>query len=211
MKRNLRNLLSALGALAIATMLSQAAGAQCGLPKTHIKPTSFNGSFGNARLQLAGYEKDADDREHGPSIVGMWHTTFTANTTNGAPIPETQIDNSLVVWHSDHTEIMNSGRPPQDGDFCLGVWEQTGRSDYKLNHFAWMGNSYSPGTAEGVVGPPVGPAHYTENVALSPDGKHYVGTFTLKAYDVSGNLLVSFSGVVKGTRITINTSVADLM
>jgi hypothetical protein len=47
------------------------------------------------------------------------------------------IDNALVVWHSDYTEIMNSGRPPQDGDFCLGVWEQVGKSKYKLNHFAW--------------------------------------------------------------------------
>lgn len=30
---------------------------------------------------------------------------------------------------------MNSLRPPQDGNFCLGVWEQTGRSKYYLNHF----------------------------------------------------------------------------
>ena len=141
----------------------------------------------------------------------MWHTSFTANTTNDAPIPDTQIDKSLVVWHSNHPEIMNSGRPPQDGDLCLSVWEQTGRSDYKLNHCAWTSNNYAPGTAEGVVGPPVGPVHYTKSVALSPDGKHYVGRFTLKDYDVSGNLLVSFSGVVKGTRITINTLVADLM
>ncbi len=31
------------------------------------------------------------------------------------------VDNAFVQWHSDGTEIMNSRRPAQDGNFCLGV------------------------------------------------------------------------------------------
>jgi hypothetical protein len=59
--------------------------------------------------------------EPGASIVGMWHVTFTAKGNSEGPPDNTPIDNAVVVWHSDRTEIMNSGRPAQDGDFCLGV------------------------------------------------------------------------------------------
>ena len=60
------------------------------------------------------------------SMVGMWHVTFTAKG-NGSALPDgTPVDNALAVWHSDKTEVMNSARPAQDGDFCLGVWESLG-------------------------------------------------------------------------------------
>jgi hypothetical protein len=151
-----------------------------------------------------------DDHFDDASIVGMWHVTFTANTMNGAPIPDTVIDNALVVWHSDHTELMNSGRPPQDGDFCMGVWEQVGRAEYKLNHFAWGGNDADPNAAPGTVGPPsAGPAHYTEDVTLSRDGNHFSGRFTLAAPDTN-NVVTSFTGVITATRITMNTKPSDL-
>jgi hypothetical protein len=76
---------------------------------------------------------------------------------NGASIPDTVIDNALVVWHSDKTEIMNSGRPPQDVDFCLGVWEHEKNSNkYKLNHFAWGGNAF-PTDPPTEMGPPSWP------------------------------------------------------
>jgi hypothetical protein len=152
-----------------------------------------------------------DDRDDDASIVGMWHVMFTAKTLNGAPIPDTVIDNALVVWHSDHTEIMNSGRPPQDGDFCMGVWEQVGRSKYKLNHFTWGGNDYDPSTfVEGQVGPPSAtPTHITEQVTLSRDGSHFTGTFTLDAHDTH-NVATSFTGVVTATRVTMQTTPGDL-
>jgi hypothetical protein len=151
-----------------------------------------------------------DDRNDDASIVGMWHVTFTAKTMNGAPIPNTVIDNALVVWHSDHTEIMNSGRPAQDGDFCMGVWEQVGRSEYKLNHFAWGGNDADPNAPVGTVGPPsAGPTHITEDVILSWDGNHFSGKFTLDAPDTN-NVVTSFTGVITGTRITIHTKPSDL-
>ena len=80
-------------------------------------------------------------------IVGMWHVVFTAQTQNGETIPVTGgvvIDNSVVVWHGDGTEIMNSARSAQDGNFCLGVWKRTGDRTYLLNHIPWQGNVYDP-------------------------------------------------------------------
>jgi hypothetical protein len=143
------------------------------------------------------------------SIVGMWHVTFTAQGNGEGPPDNTPIDNAVVVWHSDKTEIMNSGRPAQDGDFCLGVWEEVGRCHYKLNHFAWAGNDTT--NAPGGIGNPAGPTHIVEDVTVSPDGKHYSGTFTLDAYDSSFNPTTHIVGVINGTRITMGTTVNDLM
>jgi len=46
---------------------------------------------------------------------------------------------------------------------------------------------------------------------LSPDGSHYSGSFTLTAYDTSGNQTVTFSGTLVGTRVTITTKATDLL
>jgi hypothetical protein len=187
------------------------AQAQCGnFPASLVHPSSFHPQFGHAQLVDAALVKASSEGGEGESIIGMWHVTFTANTLNGSPIPDTVIDSALVVWHSDNTEIMNSARPPQDGDFCMGVWEQTGKLSYKLNHFAWAGNEYAPGTPEGVVGAPAGPTHITESVTLSPEGNHFAGAFTLDAYHTD-NTVTSFTGVVTATRITMTTTVNDLM
>jgi len=187
------------------------AQAQCGnVPASLVHPSSFHPQLGSAHLVDAALLKVESEREDGESIVGMWHVTFTANTLNGQSIPDTVIDSALVVWHSDNTEIMNSGRPPQDGDFCMGVWEQTGKLSYKLNHFAWGGNEFAPGTPDGVVGVPSGPTHITESVTLGPGGNHFAGAFTLDAYHTD-NTVTSFTGVVTATRITMTTTINDLM
>jgi hypothetical protein len=39
---------------------------------------------------------------------------------------------------------------------------------------------------------------------------HYSGTVTLDAYDTSGNIATPFTGLLTGTRITINTKATDL-
>jgi hypothetical protein len=146
--------------------------------------------------------------EPSASIVGMWHVTFTAKGNSEGPKDGTPVDNAIIVWHSDGTEIMNSGRPAQDGDFCLGVWEEVGKCQYKVNHFAWMGNDT---TNPGGVGKPTGPTQIVEEVTVTPDGKHYSGTFTLDAYDTSFNRTTHIVGVIEGTRITPSTTVDDLM
>lgn len=44
------------------------------------------------------------------------------------------------------------------------------------------------------IGNPEGAVQLIEEVTLSPDGKHYAGTFTLDAYDTSGNPVPILSG-----------------
>jgi hypothetical protein len=118
------------------------------------------------------------------------------------------IDNALVVWHSDKTEIMNSARPPQDGNFCLGVWEKTGARSYYLNHIPWLSNDTT--NAPSGIGNPAGPTQITERVTLSEDGKSYSGSFTLVAYNLDGTKAVTFTGVLSGMRITISTPATSL-
>jgi hypothetical protein len=203
MKTVLKKLAAVLGIVVLSAMLAATAHAACTtLPVPHalLKPQSWQGNgFGPASLL---YVHDSND-----PIVGMWKVTFTAkgNGPDGPP-DNTPIDNAVVVWHSDGTEIMNSGRPAQDGNFCMGVWENKGRFGYKLNHFA-LGNDAT--NAPSGIGNP-SPGNIRENVFLSRDGKSYWGTFTLDAYDPSGNLVAHIVGVVSGTRITVNTPASVL-
>jgi hypothetical protein len=189
MKTKNCRLLTAAGALVLAMAMVPGALAQCGLSSKLLKPSSWQPQMGGAHVVRAPFGR-FDDDDDSPSIVGMWHVVFTAKTFNGAAIPNTMIDNALVQWHSDKTEIMNSARPAQDGDFCIGVWAKTGRSTYHLNHFAWLGGSDTANAPSGIGNPP-GPTRLVETVTLSEDGNHYSGTFKLDAYDTSNNLAVS--------------------
>ena len=201
-------LLTVPGALALAMVIVPSALAQCGLSTKLVKPANWNPQLRVAHVMRAALG-GLDDNDDSPSIVGMWHVIFTAKTSNGTAIPNTMIDNSLVQWHSDKTEIMNSARPAQDGDFCMGVWAKTGRFTYDLNHFAWLGGSDTTNAPSG-IGNPSGPTRLVESVKLSEDGNHYSGTFKLDAYDTSNNLTVSFTGVLTATRITTNTTEGEL-
>jgi hypothetical protein len=203
---------SIIGLALVGVPSAQAACGGVALPLAH--PSSFQLQSGSAHLLRAALgDQDGDIYAGAASIVGMWHVTFTSQGS-ASDLPEgTPVDNALVVWHGDNTEIMNSYRPPQDGDFCMGVWKQTGRYTYKLNHFAWFSNVYDPTNplSWSEIGPPQGPTHIVEEVTLSPDGAHYSGTFTLDAYDTSGNPGVHIVGVLNGTRITMDTTVPGLL
>jgi hypothetical protein len=186
-------------------MLAASANAACGdsnrLGATlHRQFWQGSDGFGPSVLQVS----DSSD-----PIVGMWHVTFTAEGNELGPPDDTPIDNALVTWHSDGTELMNSARPPQDGNFCMGVWKKTGKSTYKLNHFAWLANDTA--NAPSGIGNPTGPTRFFEEITLSPDGKHYSGKFTLDAYDTSGNPVAHIVGVIAATRITLDTTVPDLL
>jgi hypothetical protein len=185
--------------------------AQCGsAPAKLVHPTNWHLQYGGGHLMRTAFSSERHDGDEDTQpIVGMWHVLFTAEGNEVGPPNGTPIDNAIVVWHRDKTEIMNSGRPPQDGDFCLGVWEVTGKGKYKLNHFAWLGNDTT--NAPGGIGNPAGPTRIVEEVTVSPDGKHFTGTFTLDAYDTSGNRTAHIVGVVTATRITIDTTVGDLL
>lgn len=101
-----------------------------------------------------------------------------------------------------------TGRPPQDGNFRLGVWKRTGKSCYKLNHFA-LGNDTA--NAPSGIGNPAGPTQIREDIVLSRDGNSYSGSFTLDAYDTSGNNVAHIVGKISATRITVSTSASSVM
>lgn len=201
--------LSALGALVLTLLLLPNAQAQCGLPTKLVKPSSWQPQMGGQHVIRAALARLDDRDEDRPSIVGMWHVIFTAQSANGEAIPDTKIDNALVTWHSDKTEIMSSARPPQDGQICMGVWEKTGERKYFLNHIPWLANDTT--NAPSGIGNPTGPVRLTESVTLSEGGHHYSGTFTLTAYGLNGNQLVTFTGVLAATRVTTSTTVGDLL
>jgi hypothetical protein len=197
-----RFFVAACAALTMALLLGPGAQAQCGVSAKMLQPMGWHlqGSGIHPMLQFADFD-EGGNRE--PSIVGMWHVVFTGESMNDGPyvLPE-PFDNSMVVWHSDGTEIMNSSRPAQDGNFCLGLWKQTGRREYFLNHIPWQGNDPN--------GNPQGGAQILEKITLSQDGNHYSGTFNFQAYDINGNPTLMITGTLKATRITPSTSFKEL-
>jgi hypothetical protein len=191
-----------LAAVLLGVVCVSTATAQCGSFRLHnagaIELQAFPGvtQFQRASLSLAAAPQGTDDR-----IVGFWKVKFVAEGNPGIP-DDTVIDNAFVVWHGDGTEIMNSSRPPATGNFCLGVWQKSGPSRYELNHF---GLSSDPG------GKLIGPAQIREQVTLDRGGDRYEGTFTIDQYDLSGNPGPHVSGRITGTRITVDTPVADVL
>lgn len=196
-----RKFATILGIVALATMFVSTANAACG-SQGKLKPQSWNGASSSASILPVNNFFEP--------IVGMWQVQFIAEGNKGsmAPPDGAVIDNAVVVWHADGTEIMNSGRPAQDGNFCLGVWERTGIFRYKLNHFA-LGNDTE--NAPTGVGNPAGPTRIQESVILSPDGNHYTGSFTLDATNPDGSSAAHIVGVLKATRINLNTTIQNLL
>jgi len=139
-----------------------------------------------------------DDRASSPpSIVGLWRFQFS---------PELGGDFGTVIWHKDGTEIMISGgRDPAAGDVCMGVWQQTGRYTYELNHIA-MGHDGPPG------GPPsptfTNTAHLHELITLDHSGNSFTGRIhaVISAanpghpFDES-NVIAQIDGTITATRV----------
>lgn len=130
----------------------------------------------------------ADFDDH--SIVGMWAFTMTPTAGPG--------DFGFQQWHSDGTELMNSGgRAPATENFCMGVWRQTGPGHYHLNHQAL---SYDPGTGQLNARVTI-----KEDVALDPSGNSFTGSFSLDVYDPSGKTQVAHQqGQVTAQRVRPN-------
>ena len=202
MKAMYRTLATTIGAMAFTALLVPAAMAQCGgYSGPKAAPSSWRSPAGHARLDRAAFrltgQRDDGDEDDQPAIVGFWHVKFVTKDTRGIP-DGTEVDAGYAQWHSDHTEIMNSGgRSPLTGDFCLGVWKQVGDRTFKLNHFAaaWDGQGAKL----------LGPANIREEVTVAPGGGRFAGTFTIDQRDEAGNLLAHLQGVITGTRIRVNT------
>jgi len=194
---------------AIAGMLFIPAASACGYP------TQPQSSLTTQQLRLdpqnpleaatsAGLARDQRAASNGSSIsiVGMWNIQFISmgNTMHTPGIPDgAQIDFGYGQWHSDGTEFFNSGgRAPATQNFCLGVWQQTGRYTYVLNHFA-LSYDATTGLLNGKV-------NITETVTLSPGGTKYSGTFTITVFDTNGNQVDRLIGQITGDRITVDTT-----
>ncbi len=195
-----RRLTVTLGIVLLGTLFSPLASAQCSyregskIAQPKFQPGSWQepGMSRPASLLLV-----SDDGPDAKSIVGFWKVTFVAEGNDGIP-DGIVIDFGYAQWHSDGTEIMNSGaRPPATGNFCLGVWKKTGHSAYKLNHFA---------ISSDLNGNLVGPANIREAVVLDRSGDSYSGSFTINQFDQSGNTLAHITGQVTATRITVDTA-----
>ncbi|KAA6457293.1 hypothetical protein DYQ86_23505 [Acidobacteria bacterium AB60] len=203
MKTLTRRLTVVLAAISLGAIWVPAAFASCANPtnEAHVAPQAWSG-----RGELAPSLLLASEEGGGPTMVGLWHVAFIAEGNGpGLPPDGVQVDNALSAWHSDGTEETVSSRAPSTGDVCMGVWKQVGDRHYKLNHF---GISFDP-----TVDPntPQGFADIRMDITLSPDGSVFTGTFTLQQYDNSGNLLVEIKGDLVGQRVTLGTTVANLL
>jgi hypothetical protein len=186
---NVRTLNPALGVAVLATVFVASASAGCGsldeqspsLNHASLRPASF--------LRVSDQESNTDrDHDSQDRIVGLWYEKFV--------VPDgTVIDFALAQWHSDGTEITNSGgRLPRTSSFCLGVWKKVEPDTYRLNHFAFgfdaSGSDY------------IGIGHIQERIKLSHDGNTFSGTFTIDQYDQLGNVVAHVAGTITGTRLT---------
>jgi hypothetical protein len=211
MKTTHSTLAGMFGALLLALLIVPSSHAQCGgLRQT--APADWHPQLGQARLLRTALTNRNDYDDDGVSIVGFWHVKFISDgITTGIPAgvihKGDEIDAGYSAWHSDGTEVMNSGgRAPNTGDFCLGVWEKTGQRRYLLNHFAaaWDPTKGEIGPA-GPAGELIGPANIREEVTLAPNGESFSGSFTIDNYDESNTLLSHLEGKITGTRIGVNT------
>ena len=200
-----------LGVFVIATSFAATASAGCTdpapLPKRLVLGGAPNWSPSFSLPTARGTSASDSDSDNNASIVGLWHVTFASHGNNVAPffIPDgAPLDDGYAQWHSDGTEIMNSGRDPATSSFCLGVWKNEGGRTYKLNHFglSWDNTGAlcvpEPGAARCFVGR----ANIREEVTVDPHGQTYSGTVTIDQYDTSGQLLFRLRGLVSAQRIT---------
>ena len=188
-----------IGVVLLGTAFATRVSAQCGYLEGSTAPASFelatSSGRGQARSMPASLPSAPDRSSDGDGIVGFWKVAFVAQGNPGIP-DGAVIDFGFAQWHGDGTEILNSSRPPATGNFCLGVWKNSGHSRYKLNHF---------GLSSDLSGNMIGPANIREEVTLGRDGNTYAGTFTIDQLDLSGNVLAHIAGKVKATRITVDT------
>jgi hypothetical protein len=122
------------------------------------------------------------------SIVGLW----SFKMTSGGQI----VDFGYQEWHSDGTEILNSGsRAPASGDFCMGAWTQTAPSRFHLNHYPLVVDNNGVLQARVVL---------KMDVTVDPSGMTFSGTFTQDVYNAAGTAKIAptLTGPVTATRVS---------
>ena len=179
------------------------ANAQCGgMGKLHVTPSNWQPLVNpeSASQYRATFLTVSEGQM--PAIVGFWHVHFYSEGTPGVP-DGAEVDAGYSQWHSDGTEIMNSGhQSPITSAFCLGVWKEVSHYKYRLNHIAIAWNA--TGTEL------VGPVNIREEVVLDADRSHFKGSFSITPYDSMGNKQQSVVGTITGSRLTPDSSVAEI-
>jgi hypothetical protein len=177
---------TAFSGLVLFTMSAVSASAGCGdQPAQKGAPRQSKIDFKPASFVLISNDADA--------IVGMWNVTFTSAGKT--------VDFGYSQWHSDGTEIMNSGgHTPASGNFCLGVWTKTGNLTYQVNHYAL---AYVP-SPDPPFGTLVATINIREYVTLDHSGNTFSGTFTIDVTPASGPAPPQMAGTITGQRITAN-------
>jgi hypothetical protein len=198
MKTTLSVLPAILGMAIITTVL--APGASAGCADISGRPAAALGRHPDSYLMQAAYLPArfvlvSDNEPSGASIVGLWSVNLTSKGNPGIP-DGALLDWGYAQWHSDGTEIMNSGsRSPATQNFCLGVWAKTGGSSYKLNHVALSYDLVS-GTLNGTV-------NIREQVTVDHHGNNFTGTFTIDVFPPGASTAaVHLAGEITGQRIT---------
>lgn len=205
----------ALGVIALAIISVPVARAGCGFnpgiqPKGSLKPMAFVPGSG-----LMGAGQDWSSSPERNPIVGLWRIKVLSRGNQAAGIPNyTVLDQGFSAWHSDGTEILNSGRDPVTTNFCLGTWKQVGASSYKLAHYtmSWSGLTVdakgnivlNPETKE-PLNTYIGPGYIQEVVTLDSAKDSFRGTFSVEQFDQTGKSLYVLYGDIFGTRITTDS------
>jgi hypothetical protein len=145
------------------------------------------------------------------TIVGLWHVIYTATSSTSGPLPfpvippgppnSFQFVESLKTWHADGTEWENAFLPPAGGNFCYGVWEESGHGSVKLHHIGLMF------AADGSLS-----FIFTddEENAVANNGKSYSGSFVFRLWPPvfsevgTGKPLQEVKGTTAATRITVD-------
>jgi hypothetical protein len=206
MKLNTRFATHVLQAVAIGAALASTASAGCGdisglqAPFQFAQPQAAALAL-RAASASAAMTASSNAMFNTASPVGMWNIQLISlgNGSHTPPIPDgALIDFGYTQWHSDGTEILNSGaHAPATENFCLGVWVRTGMFTYELNHFALSYNATSGALA--------GKVNIREQVTLDPSGNEYSGTFTLDVYNPAGTQQVDhLAGTIAATRVTVD-------
>lgn len=204
MKLNTRFTTNMVRALAVGAALASTAFAGCGdagglkAPFTFAPPLALV-AHSMAASNIANESNNAMNNTASP--VGMWNIQFVSlgNAAHNPTIPDgALIDFGYAQWHTDGTEIMNSGgHAANTGNFCLGVWARTGMFTYEVNHFAL---SY-----DGASGALVNKVNIREQITLDPSGLQFSGTFMIYIFNAAGTQQVDhLGGTISATRVSVD-------
>ena len=208
MKAISRAITITLGAGILSAVFVSTAAAGCGdlssLQGPFVFPKAAPLAIGSTALSAKAETAFSRGGDPGASIVGLWSVRFLSqgNTSHTPPIPDGAVlDWGFNQWHSDGTELINSGgHAANTGNFCMGVWGQTGFLTFEVNHYALSYDATS-GSLVNIV-------NIQEQVTLSPSGNSYTGTFTFDIYDPNGSKVDHVVGTITGTRVTVDPNTA---